>query len=246
MYFTLDSCEERGTYGDMYGALNTLFSGFAFVGIIISILMQNKEISMQRDDLKLQREEMEKQREEMELTRNEVREQNSTMFLQRFENTFFKLVELHQNIVSGFQIEETNTFASNTQHRGKECFTFFFNLIREKDVMNADEYYDLYDNFQSILGVYFTSLYRILKYIKRQEKLTNEEKYEYSSILRSNLSDDELWLVSVNCIIGHGKVKFMPLVIEFKFCKNINVSNYYDFAEKYFNSPSYKNAFPKF
>lgn len=30
----------RGTYGDMYGALNTFFSGLAFIGLITTILLQ--------------------------------------------------------------------------------------------------------------------------------------------------------------------------------------------------------------
>ncbi len=34
---------ERGTYGDMFGGLNTLFSGFAFIGLLITIVMQIQE-----------------------------------------------------------------------------------------------------------------------------------------------------------------------------------------------------------
>lgn len=45
------SSQERGFAGDMYGALNTLFSGLAFAGIIITIIMQMKELELTREEL---------------------------------------------------------------------------------------------------------------------------------------------------------------------------------------------------
>lgn len=41
----------RGTFGDMFGGVNALFSGLAFGGIIITILLQRKELSLQRAEL---------------------------------------------------------------------------------------------------------------------------------------------------------------------------------------------------
>lgn len=38
----------RGVFGDQYGALNTLFSGFAFAGVIVALILQNHEIKLQR------------------------------------------------------------------------------------------------------------------------------------------------------------------------------------------------------
>lgn len=43
-----------------YSALNTLFSGFAFIGVIAAIVLQSQELSLQRKELELQREEMAK------------------------------------------------------------------------------------------------------------------------------------------------------------------------------------------
>ncbi|HLO55642.1 MAG TPA: hypothetical protein VK169_15220 [Saprospiraceae bacterium] len=44
--------ETRGTFGDLFGGLNAIFSGFAFAGVIITILMQMKELELTRDELK--------------------------------------------------------------------------------------------------------------------------------------------------------------------------------------------------
>jgi hypothetical protein len=35
---------ERGTFGDMFGAVNALFSGLAFVGVIYALLLQHDEL----------------------------------------------------------------------------------------------------------------------------------------------------------------------------------------------------------
>ncbi|NQT78012.1 MAG: hypothetical protein HQ565_09880 [Bacteroidetes bacterium] len=50
-HFWLVGKIDRGTYGDMFGSVNALFSGLAFAGIIITILLQSKELALQRDEL---------------------------------------------------------------------------------------------------------------------------------------------------------------------------------------------------
>jgi hypothetical protein len=59
--------DSPGTFGDMFGTVNSLFSGLAFVGLIYTILQQ---------------------REELDLTRQEFIKQNETFRLQRFEGFF--------------------------------------------------------------------------------------------------------------------------------------------------------------
>lgn len=48
----------RGQFGDMFGGLNSLFSGFAFAGIIVAIWLQRKELQLQREELQATREEL--------------------------------------------------------------------------------------------------------------------------------------------------------------------------------------------
>lgn len=38
--FVLYDVENRGTFGDMFGAINSLFSGLAFAGVVYAILLQ--------------------------------------------------------------------------------------------------------------------------------------------------------------------------------------------------------------
>jgi len=56
----------RGTFGDMFGAVNALFSGLAFIGIIYTIYLQKEELRLQREELKLTRRELKKAAEAQE------------------------------------------------------------------------------------------------------------------------------------------------------------------------------------
>lgn len=44
----------------MFGAVNTLFSGLAFAGVIYAIFLQSEELALQRNELKLTRDELAK------------------------------------------------------------------------------------------------------------------------------------------------------------------------------------------
>lgn len=60
VYSPLDGWQQRGTFGDMFGGINALFSGLAFGGVIYAILLQRQELELQREELKSTRSEMEK------------------------------------------------------------------------------------------------------------------------------------------------------------------------------------------
>src|SRR3990170_3845288 len=49
-------------------------------------------------------------------------QQNFTMKQQRFENTFFQMVNLHHQIVNGIDIGET---------KGRDCFKLLFTTVKE-------------------------------------------------------------------------------------------------------------------
>ena len=49
---------DRGTFGDMFGAINALYSGLAFAGVVYAIVLQRQELELQRQELALTREEL--------------------------------------------------------------------------------------------------------------------------------------------------------------------------------------------
>lgn len=93
-YFTVSHSDgnPKALFGDSFGAVNALISSFAFAGVIVAIVIQRNELRLQRHDLGLQRKEFETQ--------------NNTLKLQRFENTFFNMMSLQQQIVDGLSFKD--------------------------------------------------------------------------------------------------------------------------------------------
>lgn len=56
-YFPLQGRDigERGQFGDSFGVLNSLFSGLGFGGLVVTLLLQQKQLRHQEVEIKLQR-----------------------------------------------------------------------------------------------------------------------------------------------------------------------------------------------
>jgi hypothetical protein len=75
------SLNQQGTFGDMYGALNAIFAGFAFAGIIITIIMQKEELMLTRKEMELTRKELEKSTVAQEQSQGALKKQLKNMEL---------------------------------------------------------------------------------------------------------------------------------------------------------------------
>ncbi len=56
----IDNWPDRGTFGDLFGAVNALFSGLAFAGLIYTIVLQKEDLALQRNEIALNRKELKK------------------------------------------------------------------------------------------------------------------------------------------------------------------------------------------
>ena len=70
-----DSWSDRGTFGDMFGAVNALFSGLALGGVIIAIILQKQELGLQRRELELTRQELTRSAEAQETSNSALTRQ---------------------------------------------------------------------------------------------------------------------------------------------------------------------------
>jgi len=52
LVLVLSDWTKRGTFGDLFGSVNALFSGLALLGIIATILLQQKELSLSTRELR--------------------------------------------------------------------------------------------------------------------------------------------------------------------------------------------------
>lgn len=75
LYSILPDWQTRGQFGDLYGSVNALFSGFAFAGLYWALNLQREQLKLQQEQLVLQREELGLQRQEMKASRTELANQ---------------------------------------------------------------------------------------------------------------------------------------------------------------------------
>ena len=69
IYWAFPDWQTRGTAGDSFGAVNALFSGLAFAGVIYSLNLQRKELRFQREKMLATRKLSEAQLDEMKASR---------------------------------------------------------------------------------------------------------------------------------------------------------------------------------
>lgn len=226
--------DQRGPFGDKFGAVNSLFSGFAFAGIIIAIYLQKKELEYQRQELEETRIEIRGQRTALEA-------QNTTLASQKFENTFFHLLQMHHEIVKSITLT-TTSYDSKVmsdvvliQAQGRESFrelykklsNEFNNIKNSFPLLNADPseleiinsaYLNFFEYSQSKVGHYFRNLYNIMKFIHRSNI---DDKKFYANLVRAQLSAYELLLLFYNCLSDCGKEKFKPITEDYALLENI-------------------------
>jgi len=204
--------------------LNTLFSGLAFWGVIWAILLQKSELVLQREELELTRNEVRGQKEQLEA-------QNLTLKQQRFENTFFSLLDLFGDIIGSMEI----TDARSATFRGRDCFTLLYSDLQREytnihhTAQSVDHKalciaaYDAFANYrQVVVGHYFRTFYNIVKFI---DKSSIEDKQTYINVLRAQLSSSELNLLFYNCLSDYGSHKFKPYIEQFGLLENMMLSN---------------------
>ena len=76
---TYSSLDDKTRFGDIFGAINTLFSGLAFAGIIFTIQLQRKDLKLQREDLKMTRMELQRSASAQEKSENALKEQSKSL-----------------------------------------------------------------------------------------------------------------------------------------------------------------------
>lgn len=151
-----------------------------------------------------------------------------------FENGFYKLLDLHNNIISDLNYKGGHKRLSFTKFIDENLvFDESDKLYIMQKRVNGDAYLlsktkKIYRNFNrkenAYFGHYFRSLYRILKTIEKSN-LSEEDKQNYARILRAQLSMDELAVLYINCLpFVCDKGEFQKLIIRYSMLEHLSVS----------------------
>lgn len=108
-----------GISGDMYGSLNTLFSGLAFAAVVGALFLQRKEIESQGEQIKQQR--------------SDIQSQIRLMDIQRFENFFYNQISIIRKVQ-----EEVQTY----EDHGRDAINMLYINCRRIE-SNIDSVYSL-------------------------------------------------------------------------------------------------------
>lgn len=196
-----------GTFGDSYGSLNTLFTGFAFSGLIISIFIQllelrqtRKELSGQKTALLGQQEEFQKQTQILENQQKIIDNQFKESQKQNFANQFHALLEQRNNLLNNLTLHEEDKLFSG--HIIVSKFAEKFREVRNKLVEenNTPKYFEeMWDDFNfKTFGYHdyqlqkYLEIYEIIFYtIDNSPSLSDSDNLYYKNVTKALLGMDE-------------------------------------------------------
>ncbi|WP_444937244.1 putative phage abortive infection protein [Microbulbifer sp. JMSA004] len=207
-----------GAFGDfMGGVLNPIFGFTGLMALLLTISMQSEELSNSTKELRN--------------SADALKEQSESLKRQNFENTFFQLIRLHNDIVSDIDLIATHV---NRATKGRDCFTVFFKrLEREykkaepakvglRDIIESS-FLKVYRESEGDLSHYFRNLYSLLRFVDEGGG-AKEDKQFYVRIIRSQLSIYEIGMLFYNGLYGEGRDKFKPLIERHALFDNLDSS----------------------
>lgn len=204
------SIAKSGTFGDSFGVVTSLFSGLAFSGIILTILLQRQELTESREIFRIQ----------------------------RFEGSFYRLLELYRKNLEDIRVSDTQTGES---YHAIDALNFICKKLNE-----AMQKYSQFLEDESRRVIYEAQLFiEVQKLIRRQARylgtllsllelverdLPREKDQEpYWNIIANQLTSHESRYLFYCCLVADKEDPLLAVMhrsgmIE-KRLKNNNISN---------------------
>lgn len=214
-----------GAWGDSFGALNVFISTFAFVGILVTLLLQRRGLE----------------------------EQGADQHRQRFDASFFELLRLQREARRELTFFNTPAFEAARSARSYSTFSLattgrlpkdgaidpiaaavlevHFQLIRKGILSRCsrDDVVFAYMRFvhsasEATIAPYFRIIYSILDRLRADPILNEAEKIRYANLLRGQLSSAEILLLGINSLTPIS-ADMQSLVTEFRMLKYLPKSS---------------------
>lgn len=211
-----------GEWGDFFGGvLNPLLTFLTFLGLLITIILQQKELKQSRKEFEGQKVALENQ---------------------EFDNKFFQMLNLLNNITDNLSIKSGDHI-----FQGKDVFRHLknqfhyeiqetynhdlvYNCIKDDKFLYFKNEFDKFNNkFDTTFKYYFINLYQILKYINTYAN-NKEEAKEYTNMIRAQLTKNELVLLAYNAIgVQNFTTNHYQLLVEkYEFFEHLRYDDFCD------------------
>ena len=249
------SIEKVGQFGDSFGFINTLFSGSAFISLVITIYLQQQD---------------------MKNSKKEIEKQN-------FENTFFKMLELYNNVAKDLILERPKEYTGDCSPAGMEEFLYINYKIKEKQLFRGEKdfkgkeviaellkiytfyikvfykeivnkysnkvdyrivlYEDFHKEFENIISHYFETIYQILRFINNSHI---ENKEDYANLFKAQFTKSELELLFYYGTSKIAKKSSTVFFIKYEFFEYLPLNNIDDITIKIYLTETKKlnNNYP--
>lgn len=168
--------------------------------------------------------------ETLALQRKELAESRKVFEKQQFENSFYNLLKLYQEISKTLQIETLTKHGSKIHH-GKDFWEeqrkLFYSGFQSKNKATKNRrpskinYTIFYVENKEQVAHYFRTIYRIFSFIN-VSNLSSKEKMNYAKIIRAQLSESELFFLYYNSLSEYG-TKFRRLINTFNILKHLPI-----------------------
>lgn len=177
------SIAKSGTFGDSFGVVTSLFSGLAFAGIILTILLQRQELTESREIFRIQ----------------------------RFEGSFYRLLDLYRKNLDDIRIVDAN---SGTNYHAIDALSFICKRLNETmqkysrflDVEDRRVIYEaqLFIEIQKLIrrqARYLGTLQSLLELIDR-DLPSDKEREPYWNIVANQLTSQEARYLFYCCLVA--------------------------------------------
>ncbi len=198
-----------GAWGDSFGGFNALVGALGFGAVAITLNLQYRSLERQNVDL----------------------------HVARFEENFFRLVDLVRSLREDLRYKQTPQFeiakpeyVGSGIRSGHQAIELAYREVLYRVFQNhagspikrsiAAAQYDNYvhNRFEWCFAPYFRIIYTILHNIYCDDILTDDQKAYYGNIIRSQLTSFEIGLMAFNATSRHSK-DLSDLIIEFRMLK---------------------------
>ncbi len=220
---------QAGPWGDSFGPFSALFSALGFTAVLVTLWVQQRQISDAQKD----------------------------QHRQRFEGSFFELLRFFREARNAVRFEHTAEYNSATEgkspidrkiYEGEEAFRAAMREIRHwcKDETNLSDKAKLlhiyrtsfHSRYESKLGPYYRLLYTILQRISADPVLTNDDKATYGNLIRSQLTSHEAAMAGLNGLAPFAK-DFSRLVVEFRLLKYVTSNTAKRMLEQHYEAAAF-------
>ncbi|WP_429128196.1 putative phage abortive infection protein [Aeromonas veronii] len=185
------SISKAGAFGDTFGLTNTLFSGLAFAGIVITILHQRQELTESREIFRIQ----------------------------RFEGSFYRLLDLYRENLASIRIVDKDSIYVGIDALNHTCKRLNCTMQKYTGFLENEEKRPLYE-VQLFIEVqkqltrqarYLGTLQAILELISRD--LRNDiEREPYWDIVASQITSAEAKYIFYCCLVSMKNDKLRDLM----------------------------------